>query len=150
MTKDIRGFHNEYYFLSNFYASPIIHDSILFPTVEHCFQAEKTLNQDIRRTISLCKTPSEAKYMGRSVNLRDDWEDIKYGRMKLFVNKKFKIPALKKYLLATGDALLVEENTWNDRIWGTVNGKGKNLLGKILMEVRSDLQKKALERSQQK
>ncbi len=150
MAKDIRGFHNEYYFLSNFYASPIVHDGILFPTVEACFQAEKTLNQDIRLAISFCKTLSEAKYMGRSVNLRDDWEDIKYGRMKLFVNKKFKIPALKKYLLATGDALLVEENTWNDRTWGTVNGKGKNLLGKILMEVRSDLQKKALERSLQK
>ena len=47
---------------------------------------------------------------------------------------------LQKKLLATEDAYLEEENTWGDRIWGTVNGVGANNLGRILMNVRKELQ----------
>ena len=46
---------------------------------------------------------------------------------------------LKEKLLATGDAYLIEGNTWGDRVWGQVNGVGQNRLGKILMEVRDML-----------
>lgn len=46
---------------------------------------------------------------------------------------------LKIKLLATGDEHLEEGNTWGDRIWGTVNSKGQNHLGKILMRVREEL-----------
>jgi hypothetical protein len=52
---------------------------------------------------------------------------------------------LKERLLATGDAYLEEGNTWGDRIWGTVNGKGANMLGIILMETREKLREKELE-----
>ena len=50
-------------------------------------------------------------------------------------------PDLAKKLLATGDALLIEGNTWNDRYWGVCRGKGENRLGILLMLVREDLQK---------
>ena len=42
-------------------------------------------------------------------------------------------------MIETGDEYLEEGNTWGDRIWGTVNGKGQNNLGKILMRVREEL-----------
>ena len=46
---------------------------------------------------------------------------------------------LKEKLLATGNDILEEGNTWGDRVWGTVNGVGENRLGKILMRVREEL-----------
>ena len=52
---------------------------------------------------------------------------------------------LKEKLLATGDAELIEGNTWNDTYWGVCRGKGKNHLGKIIMEVREALKKDILE-----
>ena len=32
---------------------------------------------------------------------------------------------------------LVEGNTWNDTLWGVCEGKGRNILGIILMEIRT-------------
>jgi predicted NAD-dependent protein-ADP-ribosyltransferase YbiA (DUF1768 family) len=46
---------------------------------------------------------------------------------------------IRERLIDTGDAILVEENNWNDVYWGTVNGEGLNHLGKILMKIRSEI-----------
>lgn len=46
---------------------------------------------------------------------------------------------LRCKLLTTGDAMLVEGNTWGDTVWGVCQGKGENRLGKILMRVRKEL-----------
>ena len=47
-----------------------------------------------------------------------------------------------QFLLATGDARLIEsatvDNTVN-RLWGEVDGRGKNMLGTMLMELRTEL-----------
>ena len=51
-------------------------------------------------------------------------------------------PDLAQKLLETGDEELVEGNTWGDRYWGVCGGKGKNMLGKILMRVREELRRK--------
>jgi ribA/ribD-fused uncharacterized protein len=54
-------------------------------------------------------------------------------------------PELRRRLLDTGDAVLVEGNTWHDNYWGTCTfrrcskTKGKNMLGKLLMQVRQEL-----------
>lgn len=48
-------------------------------------------------------------------------------------------PDLTELLLVTGDAELIEGNTWGDTTWGVCRGKGENLLGKILMAVRETL-----------
>ncbi|MCY8564311.1 NADAR family protein [Bacillus sonorensis] len=42
-------------------------------------------------------------------------------------------------LLQTGESILIEGNTWGDKIWGVCNGVGENKLGKILMKVRNEL-----------
>jgi ribA/ribD-fused uncharacterized protein len=82
--------------------------------------------------------------MGRTVTLRSDWEEVKLGIMSLGLSLKFKDPELKRMLLETGDAELIEGTTWHDRIWGicTCNecgGKGKNQLGNLLMTRRAIL-----------
>ena len=135
----IDKFNGEYAFLSNFYTSPIQHKGIVYPTVEHMFQAMKTLDETERIKIANAETPGSAKRMGRSVALRGDWEDVKIDIMRTALALKFTTPGLKEKLLATGDAELVEGNTWNDRFWGVCGGTGKNMLGTLLMELREDL-----------
>jgi len=128
-------------FLSNFYASPIIYNDLLFPTVEHAYQAAKAKDSyGVQYDIAyFVPTSKEAKTRGRSVNMRTDWEDIKLVVMRELIVKKFEIPALRHALIDTGDATLIEGNTWNDTFWGVCNNIGENHLGKILMEVRMQI-----------
>lgn len=135
----INSFEGEYAFLSNFYEHPISNGVITFPTNEHYFQAMKTLEDDERLAIARAATPGQAKRMGRSVNLRPDWESIKMDVMETAVRIKFTDPELAAKLIATGDEELIEGNWWNDTFWGVCNGVGENHLGKILMKVRADI-----------
>ncbi|NGT90448.1 NADAR family protein [Clostridium perfringens] len=60
--------------------------------------------------------------------------------MYLVVKEKFKPnKELRRKLIATGDKYLEEGNTWNDTYLGVCKGKGRNMLGKILMRVRSEI-----------
>jgi len=136
--KKINRFDKEYSFLSNFYSSPIWDDGIVYPTVEHYFQAMKTLDPNQRRTISMAATPGIAKRMGRKVQLRKDWEQVKEHYMLFALRQKFLDPTLKERLLATGDTYLEEGNTWHDTYWGVCNGVGENRLGYLLMQVREE------------
>jgi len=135
----IDSFRGDFSFLSNFYESTIYVDGERYRSVEHAFQAHKTLDPWSRRLIREAKTPGEAKKLGKGVKLRPDWESVKVNLMRDFVRKKFENPFMRPLLLATGDAILVEGNTWNDTFWGVCKGTGKNMLGKILMEVREEL-----------
>lgn len=136
----IDKFRGKYWFLSNFYESSIEDENITYPTVEHYFQAQKTLNREEKLKIAKASKPAKAKKMGRQVNLRKDWEDIKLQVMEKALRLKFQNPELRKKLIATGDKELVEGNPWGDRYWGVCNGSGKNKLGKLLMKIRKELQ----------
>jgi ribA/ribD-fused uncharacterized protein len=139
MTDQIAWFRDEYDFLSNFYSVEIEYEGVVFPTVEHAFQAAKTLDLDERRKISAVSAPGSAKRMGRRVKLRSDWEQIKVGLMRDLLRIKFSSPDLAKRLLATASAELIEGNTWNDTFWGVCRGRGRNMLGQLLMEIRQEI-----------
>ena len=142
----INVFEGEFAFLSNFYPSPIKKDGIEYPTVEHFFQAAKTTDLKTKKAIAGADTPGKAKRMGRSVDLRPDWEKIKVDVMRLGLVLKFQNPDLKEKLLATGDEELIEGNWWHDNTWGNCycvkcsRISGRNLLGMLLMELRKELQ----------
>jgi hypothetical protein len=143
-------FKDEYDFLSNFYRCditvPVGEHKLHFLTAEHLFQAAKneamTSGTENRKSYVLTLTndadPNRAKRLGKSVKIDlDKWESIKVDCMRTTVKTKFdQNPSLQKRLLDTGPALLVEGNTWGDEYWGRCKGKGYNLLGSILMEVR--------------
>lgn len=132
----INSFTNNYYFLSNFSDSVFVYDGIQYQNAEAAFQAQKCENPKDREQFSSLNS-TEAKKLGRKVSLRKDWESVKVDLMRQIVTEKFQQnPDLKEQLLATGNAYLEEGNTWGDRIWGTVDGKGANLLGQILMALR--------------
>jgi ribA/ribD-fused uncharacterized protein len=138
----ISEFQGEYRFLSNFYHSPIRWYRLIFPTVEHAYQASKTTSMIIQMRIARCGPPSEAKRMGRIAPMREDWDSMKLGVMEILVKAKFDPethPTLVQQLLDTGDEILQEGNKWNDRYWGVCRGVGKNHLGNILMTVREYL-----------
>jgi len=126
-------------FLSNFYPSTIYIDKKPFPTVEHAYQSHKTVDENIRELIRKAKTPHEAKKLGKCVILRPDWNEVRIPLMRSFLHKKFESPFLQHQLIETGNAKLIHSNTWNDIFWGVCRGRGENWLGKLLMELRSEL-----------
>ena len=135
----IDAFRNEYFFLSNFYEAPVSYEGISYQNNEAAFQAMKCISP-LDRAQFANLSPTEAKKLGRKINLRHDWEDIKVNVMKELIHCKFdQNPDLKEKLLSTGNTYLEEGNNWGDKIWGTVNGQGANLLGRILMQERDFL-----------
>jgi ribA/ribD-fused uncharacterized protein len=137
----IDSFKGEYFFLSNFYECEIKYDGLEYSCVENAFQAQKTLYPADRVMFSGNLSPSIGKRLGRSAKLRSDWENIKDYVMKDLIRIKFKNPELREKLLATGDEILVEGNTWNDHYWGKCDGYGYNMLGQILMLIRDEIRK---------
>lgn len=135
----IDSFRGEYRFLSNFYDSKIDYQGLTYLNAEAAFQSMKSEGKHLRKHFTNLN-PSEAKRCGRGLALRKDWEEVKTKIMYEVVKAKFtQNEDLKEKLLATGTAKLEEGNTWGDRIWGTVDGKGENRLGHILMKIRAEL-----------
>jgi ribA/ribD-fused uncharacterized protein len=143
----INSFKGDYAFLSNFYPVEIKgEDGIIYPSVEHYFQAQKTLDIEKRKQIAKASTPSNAKKIGRKVSLREDWESIKELIMLEGLEEKFSSFDLKEKLLHTGDEYLEEGNTWHDTYWGVCycdkcHVFGANKLGKLLMQIREEKRK---------
>lgn len=139
-------FDENYSFLSNFHPSPMVINGIYYPTVEHYFQSEKTIDEMEKFNIIHASSPNTAKGFGRHCTLCPNWENIKDSVMLRGVQEKFRQNKnLKEKLLATGNAILIEGNTWHDNYWGNCTCfrcrdiKGKNQLGKTLMFIRSEL-----------
>lgn len=136
----INSFTGKYRFLSNFWPARVTYEGIEYPTTEHAYQAAKTLDVLDRIIISHLTTPGQAKRAGKDIKLREDWEHVKVGIMRELLQQKFsRHTDLAHLLVDTGDEELVEGNTWGDVFWGVCRGKGQNVLGHLLMEVRKDL-----------
>jgi len=133
---------DDYGCFSNFAAYPIRLDGNLWPTTEHYFQAQKFLDPHHQEQIRLAKSPMIAARRGRDrkKKLRRDWESVKVEVMRNAIRAKFtQHDELRQILLSTGDAQIVE-HTERDSYWGDGgDGSGKNMLGRILMEVRQEL-----------
>lgn len=135
----IDKFRGKYFFLSNFYVAPVEYQGIIYRNNEAAFQAAKTTSKEVKEKFADLLA-EEAKKLGRKVELRPDWEEVKTDVMHKICMAKFtQNPLLKEKLLATGSEELVEGNNHGDKIWGCVDGVGENRLGKILMQVREEL-----------
>jgi len=130
---------------SNYYEAPLLIDGKGYPSTEHYFQSQKFGGAPHEETIRLAKTPAESKVLGyqKQPGFRADWEQVKFGVMKKGLWAKFsQHQDLQKILLSTGNQQIVERND-NDAIWGDgKDRKGRNELGKILMQVRDELKPK--------
>ena len=136
----IISFRGPYSFLSNFYQCDIILFDGLYNSVEHAYQASKTLNVQERTDIRYASSPKKAKQLGKFVTLIDDWENKKIDIMRELITQKFSSKELSKKLIATGNAPIIEINWHGDKYWGVdMRGNGENNLGKLLMECRQKL-----------
>ena len=138
----IEHFDNIYFFLTNFHRSPVEYKGKIYPTAEHLFQALKTKNKKVRNNIRRASSPGEAKKLGRTIRLRDDWEEVKDKLMFMVVRLKFLQNPKLNILLKNTKGDLIEGNCWHDNYWGDClcykckKIKGHNQLGKTLMKVR--------------
>lgn len=141
----VTQFQDEYRFLSNFwfFEKPLLYDGMYFKTNEHFYVACKTLDKSIRQSIANSSKADEVKKLGRALDIREDWDDIKLKVMLYGLRYKFSDnnPNLKKLLLDTGDKHIQEGNYWNDKFWGEClkTDEGENNLGKMLMQVRGEI-----------
>ena len=127
-------FRNEYYFLSNMYPCDICYEESFYKSVETVFQMMKCADNAEKKGFKFLNG-FEAKKRGRRVKLRSDWHEVKVDVMKSILARKFADPELLSKLKAV-KGKIVEDNHWGDRYWGKCNGIGKNMLGKLLMEIR--------------
>ena len=141
---------------SQWWPSPFTVDGVRYPTAEHYMMAEKARlfgDPDAEARILQAKTPAEAKKLGRLVKGFDDaiWLRERFGVVMRASRAKFgQDPRLRRYLLDTGDRVIVEASPM-DRIWGIGlaaddpaaadpdSWRGLNLLGFALMETRRQL-----------
>lgn len=138
MSHVINRFIGKYAFLSNFYHAPFIYHGLRCDTAEHAFQSAKASTYSDRVFIANQLTAKLAKRRGNEIKLRDDWEKIKVRIMLEVIQCKFSQNAeITRKLMETRTYRLEEGNNWNDTFWGNCNGVGYNVLGRILMTVRS-------------
>lgn len=129
---------------SNLFKRPIEFEGTMYPTSEHAYQAGKASKPAVREWILNAPTPALAAMAAHGLYVWDvvpDWAQIKFDRMRAVLRAKFDQHAdLRELLISTGDARLVEAGTVSNavnRLWGEVNGKGENMLGVMLMELRA-------------
>lgn len=137
----IEQFSGSNRFLSNFFPCLVSLNGVDYASVEHAYQAAKTLDAEERETVRQMPTAGKAKRAGKKVTLRADWPEVKISIMADLLRQKFgnNNASLRAELLSTGNSELIEGNNWGDQFWGICNGVGRNELGKAIMRVRQEV-----------
>lgn len=129
-----------YGFMSNYYKSRMFFNGRWWNWSEAPYQAAKTNIQSEIDAIWKAEKANDTRLLGQKVTMRPDWDQVKYQVMKdICVAKFLQHPELRSQLMATGDEELIEDSPI-DFYWGCgSDGSGKNMLGKLLMEIRNEL-----------
>lgn len=148
--KFYRADEKPYGAFSNLFRRPVTFEGLVYPTSEHAYQAGKARKPAVRDWILAAPTPALAAMAAHGLYVWDvapDWARIKFDRMRGVLRAKFdQHDDLRELLLSTGEARLVEVGTVNNavnRLWGEVDGKGENMLGVMLMELRTSYAREA-------
>lgn len=141
-----RASERPYGAFSNLFRRPVKFEGETFPTSEHAYQAGKARKPEVKRWLMAAPSPALLAMAAHGLYYWDvapGWSQTKFGRMRRVLHAKFtQHPDLLDLLLSTGDAKLIETATVDNevnRLWGEVNGQGRNMLGEMLMELRLQL-----------
>lgn len=137
-------YEREFYPLSNFSAFKLRWAGRWFDTSEHAYHWEKFEGcSELRKELRLSLSAHEAFKFAEAhkADRRPDWDDVKVGIMRGIIRAKAEQHEyVRRKLLETGDRPLIE-GSWRDDFWGIgPNRDGQNMLGKLWMELRAELQ----------
>ena len=144
-SEDVRFYHSDQPsgYLSNFSKHSIFVDGIIWDTVEHYYQANKFADIALKNRIRQAASPTLAKSLAKENKSKqiENWDTQKEKIMLTALSAKFsQHPELRELLTQTGQRRIVE-STSSDIYWGeSKDGVGKNRLGNLLMELRSNFQ----------
>lgn len=135
---------DQYGCFSNFARFSVNLDGKIWPTSEHYYQAMKTTDPELQEKVRTCLSPRDAKNLAKTFHLRENWEQIKYDIMVKVIRAKVEQhTSIRDMLISTGDEEIGEASPF-DYEWGLgADGTGKNLLGKVLMQIRVALRRGA-------
>lgn len=141
-------YEQEFYVLSNFSAFNLEWHGWIFPTSEHAYHWEKFPEyESVAKRIHLAPSAHEAMKIAQEHKgiQRKGWDSIKVGVMRgILWAKVQQHEYVHRKLLETGERQLIEDS-WRDDVWGWgPNKDGKNMLGKLWMEIRAELRKEKL------
>lgn len=145
-------YEQDFYVLSNFSSFSLEWEGLCFPTSEAAYHWEKFVGEGADGDSATRNSIAHAIYTAPSAHeafkiaeaqkhlRRQDWDAVKVDIMRNILREKAQQHAyVRRKLLATGDRELVE-NSWRDSFWGWgPNRDGQNMLGKLWMEIRSEL-----------
>lgn len=144
-----RASEKPYGVFSNLFRRDIVFEGEVFATSEHAYQAGKARKPAVRKWLMDAPSPSLLAMAAHGLYYWDvapGWSTSKFDRMRAVLRAKFtQHEDLRALLLSTGDVRLVESATVDNevnRLWGEVNGSGRNMLGTMLMELRAELRAK--------
>lgn len=137
----IAKFKGAYAFLSNFEPVWVELEGIRYKSVEHAYQAAKSLDPKWRKYCKQEESAGKVKKQSRKISWRDDWQVVIVEVMRDLLVQKFNQEPFRSLLLETGQVYIIEGNVWHDTFWGVDlrTGEGKNILGHLLMEIREEL-----------
>lgn len=137
-------FREKYAMFSNFFPCEINYNGNAFRSVEHAYQSQKN---DDKEWLQYCideQSAGKVKKRSMSITVREDWQEINMTIMETLLRQKFSKQPFKNLLITTGNQNIQEGNHWGDTFWGidlkNSPNQGENHLGRMLMEIRKDLQ----------
>lgn len=135
-------YEQEFYVLSNFSSFRVYIDGIDFDTAEHAYHWYKFLSPSlVKLDILRARSAHQAFKIARenASKVRPDWDSIKIPIMRNILRTKYEQHEyVRRKLHETGNRILVEDS-WRDDFWGIGENKdGKNMLGRLWMEIRDN------------
>jgi len=131
-------------FLSNLYKKALIFEDREFPASEYAYLFGIFKDEVTREWAMNAPKPHLLSILAHGLfswDIVENWSKIKVDRMYNVLKVKFTDIELKQKLLETGNSILLE-NSKTDSYWGIGKvGKGKNMLGKLLMKLRAEIRK---------
>lgn len=136
-------YEQDFYVFSNFSAFTLKWRGNLFKTSEEAYHWEKfPHNKELQDAIMSSSSAHKVFNLAKKFKdeCRSDWGDIKVRVMSDILKAKLEQHEyVRQKLIATGDRELIEDS-WRDDFWGWgPNKDGKNMLGKLWMEIRREL-----------
>jgi ribA/ribD-fused uncharacterized protein len=141
----IEQFRDEYRWLSNFTPVKVVYEGIEYASVEHAYMSAKSHDMVWKsRCADSQVSAAQIKKESKEIDLREDWEKVKFEVMLECVRQKMTQEPFKSKLEATGNVYIQEGNIWGDTVYGVClkTNKGQNLLGKMIMKIREENREK--------